>query len=110
MWLSGAIFQQDNARPHTAGVSQDFFRAFTTLPWHDRHSDVSLIEHISDHLGRRVGHPMSLNELDASLQTRKTPPSHDCYQQNGSGAALELKVDMKHQTAITRLSEVTPVD
>ncbi|GFT54406.1 transposable element Tcb1 transposase [Trichonephila clavipes] len=31
--LPGAIFQQDNARPHTARVSQDFLRHFKTLPW-----------------------------------------------------------------------------
>ncbi|GFS91832.1 transposable element Tc1 transposase [Trichonephila clavipes] len=31
--LPGAIFQQDNARPHTARVAQDFLRPFQTLPW-----------------------------------------------------------------------------
>ncbi|GFV32297.1 DDE_3 domain-containing protein [Trichonephila clavipes] len=31
--LPGAIFQQDNARPHTARVAQDFLRYFQTLPW-----------------------------------------------------------------------------
>ncbi|GFX16394.1 transposable element Tcb2 transposase [Trichonephila clavipes] len=31
-WLPGAIFQQDNARPHTARVSQDCLRTVTTLP------------------------------------------------------------------------------
>ncbi|GFW69523.1 transposable element Tcb2 transposase [Trichonephila clavipes] len=31
--LPRAIFQQDNARPHTARVSQDFLRHFQTLPW-----------------------------------------------------------------------------
>ncbi|GFX10339.1 transposable element Tc1 transposase [Trichonephila clavipes] len=31
--LPGAIFQQDNVRPHTARVSQDFLRHFQTLPW-----------------------------------------------------------------------------
>ncbi|GFW40470.1 transposable element Tcb2 transposase [Trichonephila clavipes] len=30
--LPGAIFQQDNARPHTARVAQDFLRHFQTLP------------------------------------------------------------------------------
>ncbi|GFW72886.1 transposable element Tcb1 transposase [Trichonephila clavipes] len=30
--LSGAIFQQDYARPHTARVAQDFLRLFQTLP------------------------------------------------------------------------------
>ncbi|GFS65951.1 DDE_3 domain-containing protein [Trichonephila clavipes] len=30
--LPGAIFQQDNARPHTVRVAQDFLRHFQTLP------------------------------------------------------------------------------
>ncbi|GFW20304.1 RNase H domain-containing protein [Trichonephila clavipes] len=64
-WLPGVIFQQDNARPHTARVSQDCLRTVTTLPWPARSPDLSPIEHIWDHLGRRVGHPMSLNELEA---------------------------------------------
>ncbi|GFY25832.1 transposable element Tcb1 transposase [Trichonephila clavipes] len=34
--LPGAIFQQDNARPHTALVAQDFIRYFKTLPWPTR--------------------------------------------------------------------------
>ncbi|GFX95964.1 transposable element Tc1 transposase [Trichonephila clavipes] len=31
--LPGAIFEQDNARPHTAGVAQDFPRHFQAFPW-----------------------------------------------------------------------------
>ncbi|GFS62961.1 transposable element Tcb1 transposase [Trichonephila clavipes] len=31
--LPGTIFQQDNARPHTARVAQDFLRHFQTFPW-----------------------------------------------------------------------------
>ncbi|GFV31587.1 transposable element Tcb2 transposase [Trichonephila clavipes] len=31
--LPGAIFQQDNARPHTARVSQDCLRNVTALSW-----------------------------------------------------------------------------
>ncbi|GFU67631.1 DDE_3 domain-containing protein [Trichonephila clavipes] len=31
--LPGAVFQQDNARPHTARVAQDILRHFQTLPW-----------------------------------------------------------------------------
>ncbi|GFS46700.1 RNase H domain-containing protein [Trichonephila inaurata madagascariensis] len=39
-------------------------------------------------------------------RTWKAPPSHDPYQQNGPGAALELKGDKKLQTAFTRLISV----
>ncbi|GFV68287.1 transposable element Tcb1 transposase [Trichonephila clavipes] len=68
-WLPGAIFQQDNARPNTARVSQDCRAGtVTTLPWPVQSRDLSPIEHICDHLGRRVGHPTSLNELEARLQ------------------------------------------
>ncbi|GFW43022.1 transposable element Tcb2 transposase [Trichonephila clavipes] len=67
-WLSEAIFQQDNARPRTAKVSQDCLRTVTALPWPARSLDFSPIEHIWDHLGRRVGHPTSLNELETRLQ------------------------------------------
>ncbi|GFV98328.1 DDE_3 domain-containing protein [Trichonephila clavipes] len=31
--LPGTIFHQDNARPHTARVAQDFLRHFQNLPW-----------------------------------------------------------------------------
>ncbi|GFW90087.1 transposable element Tcb2 transposase [Trichonephila clavipes] len=66
--LPVAIFQQYNARPHTAKVSQGCLRTVTTLPWPARSPDLSPIEHIRDHLRLRVGHPKSLNELEAWLQ------------------------------------------
>ncbi|GFX08903.1 transposable element Tcb2 transposase [Trichonephila clavipes] len=37
-----AIFEQDNARPHTARVAQDILRHFQTLPWPARFSDFPL--------------------------------------------------------------------
>ncbi|GFW01575.1 DDE_3 domain-containing protein [Trichonephila clavipes] len=39
--LPGAIFLQDNARPHTARVAQDFLRHFQTLSWLARTPDLS---------------------------------------------------------------------
>ncbi|GFU69712.1 transposable element Tc1 transposase [Trichonephila clavipes] len=44
--LPGAIFQQDNARPHTARVAQDFLRHFQTLPWPPRSPHLSPVEHV----------------------------------------------------------------
>ncbi|GFX40269.1 transposable element Tcb1 transposase [Trichonephila clavipes] len=44
--LPGAIFQQDNVRPHTARVAQDFLRHFQTLPWPARSPDLSPVEHV----------------------------------------------------------------
>ncbi|GFU04671.1 transposable element Tcb2 transposase [Trichonephila clavipes] len=60
-WLPGAIFQQDNALPHTARVSQDCLRTVTTLSRSTLFPDLSPIKHIWDHLGLRVRHPTSVN-------------------------------------------------
>ncbi|GFU35689.1 hypothetical protein TNCV_2099691 [Trichonephila clavipes] len=43
-WCDGAIFQQDNAQPHTSRVSQDCLRNVTTIPWSA--SDLPPVEHI----------------------------------------------------------------
>ncbi|GFV53953.1 transposable element Tcb2 transposase [Trichonephila clavipes] len=43
-------------------------------------ADLSLIEHIWDHLGRRVEHPTSLNELEARLQQIWNEMSQDIIQ------------------------------
>ncbi|GFV13144.1 transposable element Tcb2 transposase [Trichonephila clavipes] len=78
--LPAVIFQQDKARPHTARLSQDCLRNVTTLPWPARSPDLSPIEHIGDHLGQRVGHPTSLNELEARLQQIWNEISQDIIQ------------------------------
>ncbi|GFW52910.1 transposable element Tcb2 transposase [Trichonephila clavipes] len=43
--LPGAIFQHDNARPHTARVAQDSLCHFQTLPGPARSPDLSPEEH-----------------------------------------------------------------
>ncbi|GFW93792.1 transposable element Tcb2 transposase [Trichonephila clavipes] len=50
--LPRAIFQQDNARPHTARLSQDSLRTVTTLLWPVRSQDLSPIKYIWDPVGR----------------------------------------------------------
>ncbi|GFS86348.1 hypothetical protein TNCV_1681061 [Trichonephila clavipes] len=60
-------FQHDNVRPHTAKMSLDYPRTVTTLGMSD--PQICLQSSISGIiLGWRVGHPMSLNELEARLQ------------------------------------------
>ncbi|GFX92747.1 transposable element Tcb1 transposase [Trichonephila clavipes] len=66
--LSGAIFQQDNARPHTARVSQDFLRHFQTLPWPARFPDLSPVEHVWDHLKRQMPSCHSVHDLELAVQ------------------------------------------
>ncbi|GFT97006.1 transposable element Tcb2 transposase [Trichonephila clavipes] len=62
--LPGAIIQQENARQHTARMSQDCLHPIIILPWHARSLGLSPIEHNWDHLGRQVGQPPSLVELN----------------------------------------------
>ncbi|GFT28461.1 transposable element Tcb2 transposase [Trichonephila clavipes] len=62
--LPGALFQQENPQPHTARVTQNCLHTVTTILWPARSPDLSPMEYIWDHLGRRVGHTRNLNELE----------------------------------------------
>ncbi|GFU74505.1 transposable element Tc1 transposase [Trichonephila clavipes] len=46
--LTGTIFQQDNALPHTARIAQDILRHFQTLLWPARSPNLSPVEHVWD--------------------------------------------------------------
>ncbi|GFT57780.1 hypothetical protein TNCV_4865341 [Trichonephila clavipes] len=52
----GAIFQQDNARPHVARTVRDFCSAqhIQLLPWYAYSPDMSAIDHVWDLVGRRL--------------------------------------------------------
>ncbi|GFS61930.1 transposable element Tcb2 transposase [Trichonephila clavipes] len=64
----GAIFQQDNARPHTARVAQDFLRHFQTLPYPARSPALSPVEHIWDQLKRQMPSCHSVHDLELFVQ------------------------------------------
>ncbi|GFX87392.1 transposable element Tc1 transposase [Trichonephila clavipes] len=66
--LPGAIFQQDNARPHTAIVAQDFLRHFQTLPWPARSPDLSPVEHVWHQLKRQMPSCHSVHDLELAVQ------------------------------------------
>ncbi|GFY05009.1 DDE_3 domain-containing protein [Trichonephila clavipes] len=66
--LSGAVFQQDNARPHTARVAEDFLRLFQTLAWPARSPDLSLVEHVWDQLKRQMPSCHSVHDLELAVQ------------------------------------------
>ncbi|GFS59003.1 uncharacterized protein TNCV_69191 [Trichonephila clavipes] len=66
--LPGAIFQQDNARPHTAIVAQDFLRHFQTLPWLARSPDLSPVEHVWDRLKWQMPSCHSVHDLELAVQ------------------------------------------
>ncbi|GFV06541.1 transposable element Tcb2 transposase [Trichonephila clavipes] len=65
---SGASFQQDNARPHTARVVQDFLRHFQTLPWPAHSPDLSPVEHVWDQLKRLMPSCHSVHDLELTVQ------------------------------------------
>ncbi|GFY07953.1 transposable element Tcb2 transposase [Trichonephila clavipes] len=52
--LPGAIFQQDNACPHTRRIAQDILRHYQTLPWPACFPDLSPVEHVWDQLKRQI--------------------------------------------------------
>ncbi|GFX88388.1 DDE_3 domain-containing protein [Trichonephila clavipes] len=66
--LPGAIFQQDNARPHTARVAQDFLRHFQTLPWPARSPYIPPVEPMWDQLKRQMQSCRSAHDLDLAVQ------------------------------------------
>ncbi|GFV47347.1 DDE_3 domain-containing protein [Trichonephila clavipes] len=66
--LPGTIFQQDNAHPHTARVTQDFLRHVQTLPWSAHSPDLSPVEHVWDQLKRQMPSCHSVHDLELAVQ------------------------------------------
>ncbi|GFT07308.1 DDE_3 domain-containing protein [Trichonephila clavipes] len=66
--LPGAIYQQDNARPHTARVAQDFLRYCQTLPWPARSPDFSPVQHVWDQLKWQMPSCHSVHDLELAVQ------------------------------------------
>ncbi|UYV82055.1 hypothetical protein LAZ67_21000606 [Cordylochernes scorpioides] len=52
--VPNALYQQDNARPHTARISQQALQDVQMLPWPPYSPDLSPIEHVWDIIGRRL--------------------------------------------------------
>ncbi|UYV80911.1 Transposase [Cordylochernes scorpioides] len=64
--VPNALYQQANARPHTARISQQALQDVQMLPWPPYSPDLSPIEHVWDIIGRRLHalpQPRSEDEL-----------------------------------------------
>lgn len=67
-------FQQDNARPHSARFTRDFLQqsGVPVLPWPPYSPDLSPIEHLWDHLDRRLRArdppPQTIPQLRLAIQ------------------------------------------
>ena len=59
------IFQQDNARPHVARHTMNLLRAnnVNVLNWPVKSPDISPIEHVWDHLERKVRERNNVNSV-----------------------------------------------
>ncbi|GFV30954.1 HTH_Tnp_Tc3_2 domain-containing protein [Trichonephila clavipes] len=63
-----AVFQQDNASPHSARVAQDFLRHFQTLPMPGRSPDLSPVEHLWNELKLQMPSCHSVQDLELAAQ------------------------------------------
>ncbi|UYV69938.1 EVI5L [Cordylochernes scorpioides] len=88
--VPNALYQQDNARPHTARISQQALKDVQMLPWPPYSPDLSPIEHVWDIIGRR---------LHALPQPRSEDELWQMY--NGHGVSRILESDTKSLSSLT---------
>ncbi|UYV75823.1 DCXR [Cordylochernes scorpioides] len=68
--VPNALYQQDNARPHTARISQQALQDVQMLPWPPYSPDLSPIEHVWDIIGMPCHSRDAIRTLIDSLPRR----------------------------------------
>ncbi|UYV62019.1 hypothetical protein LAZ67_1007512 [Cordylochernes scorpioides] len=71
--VPNALYQQDNARPQTARISQQALQDVPMLPWPPYSPDLSPIEHVWDIIGRRL-HALPQPRSEDELWQMEKPP------------------------------------
>ncbi|KAI3352159.1 hypothetical protein L3Q82_020970 [Scortum barcoo] len=99
----GFLLMQDNARPHVAGVCQQFLQdeGIDAMDWPARSPDLNPIEHIWDIMSRSIHQrhvaPQTVQELvDALVQASPTASSQ-------STVNLTMKAERREEDQSTRL-------
>ncbi|GFV52550.1 PACT_coil_coil domain-containing protein [Trichonephila clavipes] len=103
----GAIYQHDNARPHTARLSQQCLQGYDVLPWPSRSPDLSPIEHVWDALGRQLQPSRDTGELTAQMQRlwQDLPQGLEDNKRK-----LELQLQEKEKELVLKESQLVAVD
>ncbi|UYV63297.1 hypothetical protein LAZ67_2003685 [Cordylochernes scorpioides] len=106
--VPNALYQQDNARPHTARISQQALQDVQMLPWPPYSPDLSPIEHVWDIIGRRLHalpQPRSEDELwQMAEKDEDYKPIEDTQGYHGNPAP-----NVPNQTMLP-LVDVSPAD
>ncbi|UYV64622.1 hypothetical protein LAZ67_3001360 [Cordylochernes scorpioides] len=76
--VPNALYQQDNARPHTARISQQALQDVQMLPWPPYSPDLSPIEHVWDIIGRRL-HALPQPRSEDELWQMATCTEEQCF-------------------------------
>ncbi|GFV00657.1 transposable element Tc1 transposase [Trichonephila clavipes] len=110
--LPWAIFQQDNAHPHTARAAQDFLRPFQTLPWPARSPDLSPVEQVLDQLKRQMPSCHSVHDLELAAQdlwTHFASRQHEVSNKLNAGPCSGMYCSWRWSKALLKVPSVCVV-
>ncbi|UYV81071.1 hypothetical protein LAZ67_19002692 [Cordylochernes scorpioides] len=99
--VPNALYQQDNARPHTARISQQALQDVQMLPWPPYSPDLSPIEHVWDIIGRRLHALPQPRSEDELWQMEDTNCDNLTYKGNCEEIVAEDFLILKEDNPVT---------